>query len=49
MADLGISQSYFSCYKYPESDLVRITKVVGFLSMNQTKFAWHFFEFYTIF
>jgi hypothetical protein len=49
MADLGISQSYFSCYKYPELDLVRITEVVGFLPLNPTKLVWHFAEFSTIF
>jgi hypothetical protein len=35
--------------KYLESDHVRITKVVGFLSMNPTKMVWHFSEFSTIF
>jgi hypothetical protein len=45
MADLGISQSYFSCQKYSESDHVRITKVVGFHSMNPEKLVWHFSEF----
>jgi hypothetical protein len=49
MADLGISQSYFSCQKYLESDHVRIPKVVGFLSMNPTKLVWHLSEFATIF
>jgi hypothetical protein len=28
---------------------VRITKVVGFLSLNPTKLVWHFAEFSTIF
>jgi hypothetical protein len=45
MADLGISQSYFSCSKYPESDLVRITKVVVFSTMNPKKLVWNFSEF----
>jgi hypothetical protein len=49
MADLGISQSYFSCQKYLESDHARITKVVGFLSMNPAKLVWYFSEFSTIF
>jgi hypothetical protein len=49
MADLGISQSYFSCYKYPESELVRITKVVVFSTMNPTKLVLQFSEFPTIF
>jgi hypothetical protein len=49
MADLGISHSYFSCYKYPESDHVRITKVSVFFTMNPTKLVLHFSEFSTIF
>jgi hypothetical protein len=47
MADLGISQSYFSCYKYPESELVRITKVVVFFTTNPTKLVLKFSEFPT--
>jgi hypothetical protein len=46
MADLGISQSYFSCQKCSESDHVRITKVVVFITMNPTKLILHFSEFY---
>jgi hypothetical protein len=49
MIDLGISQSYFSCYKYPESGHVSIIKVVVFFSKNPTKLVWHFSEFSTIF
>jgi hypothetical protein len=32
----------FSYKKYPESDLVRITKVVVFSTMNPTNLVWHF-------
>jgi hypothetical protein len=39
----------FFMLKYPKSDLVRITKVVGFLSMNPTKLVLQFSEFPTIF
>jgi hypothetical protein len=48
MADLGISQSYFACQKYPESELVRITQVVVFITTNPTKLVLHFSEFSTI-
>jgi hypothetical protein len=49
MVDLGISHSYFSCYKYLESELVRITKVVVFLTTNPTKLVLQFFELFMIF
>jgi hypothetical protein len=39
----------FHVKKYLESDHVRITKVVAFLSINPTKLVWHFSEFSTIF
>jgi hypothetical protein len=43
MADLGISQSYFSCQKYPETELARITKVVVFPTMSLTKIGFTIF------
>jgi hypothetical protein len=49
MADLGISHSYFSCENYPESDHVRITKVVVFFTTNPTKLVLQFSEFSKIF
>jgi hypothetical protein len=49
MADLGFSHSYFSCYKYQESDHVSITKVVVLYTMNPTKLSLHFSEFCTNF
>jgi hypothetical protein len=49
MADLGISQSYFSCKKYLESELVRIIKVVVFSIVNPKKLVLHFSEFSTNF
>jgi hypothetical protein len=49
MADLVFSHSYFSCSKYPESDHVRIIKVVLFFTTNPTKLVLQFSEFSTIF
>jgi hypothetical protein len=34
IADLGFSQSYFSCKNYQELAQARITKVVGFVTTN---------------
>jgi hypothetical protein len=42
IADLGCSQSYFSCQKYQESDHVSITKVVALITSNPTKLSLHF-------
>jgi hypothetical protein len=49
MADLGFSHSYFSFYKYPESDQVSITEVVVFFTTNPTKLDLQYSEFSTIF
>jgi hypothetical protein len=49
MVDLDCSHSYFSCYKYQESDHVSITKVVVFYTMKTTKLSLHFSEFSTNF
>jgi hypothetical protein len=49
MADLGISKSYFSCYSYPESELVGMAEVVVFFTTNPTKLVLQFSEFSTIF
>jgi hypothetical protein len=49
MADLGFSHSYFSCYKYLETDHVSITKVVVCFTTNPIKLSLQFSEFSTHF
>jgi FtsH-binding integral membrane protein len=45
---LGFSNSYFACKNYLELAQARITKVVGFFTMNPTKLNLHFSDFAVI-
>jgi hypothetical protein len=45
MTDLGLTHLYFSCQNYLESSHEYITKEVGFIILNPTKFVWDFSDF----